>query len=352
MTISPEARDAIASALGAAATETTLALLSLPGGSPTCTELHRLASAFERHAEAVAALPVALGARPPLRFAQPSRAVASLLVAGALAPAVGLTGAGNALAAKRPTITLPPNPGGETIESGADVSPAAADEDLPEPVAADPPVVAAPTPEPAPPPPVAEPPAPAPAVAPPTPPPPAIEETVAAPEPPPTVVAAEPTPAPEPAPQQPLVVPPPAPAPPEPAPPTPVMSTTTDFPLPRDEGQAPTRGPRASVGHRTGVPTAVSTRPIRTVRTTAVPHAASRRVAIHRSTTYAVRPGDSLWSIARGLLPTDAGPTRIAQLATRLWLLNAARIPSGDPDLLHVGTQLRLPANPDPTQNS
>lgn len=69
MTISPEARDAIAGALGAAATETTLALLSLSGESPTCTELRRLATAFERHAEAVAALPVALGARPPLRFA-------------------------------------------------------------------------------------------------------------------------------------------------------------------------------------------------------------------------------------------------------------------------------------------
>ncbi|MEA2361313.1 MAG: hypothetical protein QOD71_458 [Thermoleophilaceae bacterium] len=57
---------------------------------------------------------------------------------------------------------------------------------------------------------------------------------------------------------------------------------------------------------------------------------------------YTVRPGDSLWSIARRLIGTNATNGRIAKQVTRIWQLNRERIGTGDPNLLHVGTQLRL----------
>ena len=57
---------------------------------------------------------------------------------------------------------------------------------------------------------------------------------------------------------------------------------------------------------------------------------------------YVVQPGDSLWSIAKRLLGADASPARIAGEVNRLWSLNEGRIGTGDPDLLMVGTELRL----------
>jgi LysM repeat protein len=58
--------------------------------------------------------------------------------------------------------------------------------------------------------------------------------------------------------------------------------------------------------------------------------------------TYTVRPGDSLWSIARRLLGNGASPAEVAREVNRLWELNRERIATGDPDLLMVGTKLRL----------
>ncbi|MBS1861127.1 MAG: LysM peptidoglycan-binding domain-containing protein [Actinobacteria bacterium] len=60
----------------------------------------------------------------------------------------------------------------------------------------------------------------------------------------------------------------------------------------------------------------------------------------HRSHT--VRPGESLWSIATALLPPGAGNADIAREVRRLWRLNADRIGTGDPNLILVGTELRL----------
>jgi nucleoid-associated protein YgaU len=57
---------------------------------------------------------------------------------------------------------------------------------------------------------------------------------------------------------------------------------------------------------------------------------------------YVVRPGDSLWSIAAHLLGDAASDARIAGEVDRLWQLNEHRIETGSPDLLMVGTRLRL----------
>lgn len=55
-----------------------------------------------------------------------------------------------------------------------------------------------------------------------------------------------------------------------------------------------------------------------------------------------VRPGESLWSIAQDLLGSNASAMRVAAEVARLWELNRDRIPSGDPDLIAVGQQLKL----------
>jgi hypothetical protein len=55
-----------------------------------------------------------------------------------------------------------------------------------------------------------------------------------------------------------------------------------------------------------------------------------------------VRPGDSLWSIAKRLLGPDASSAQIAREVAQLWKLNGERIGTGRPDLLMVGTKLRL----------
>jgi hypothetical protein len=55
-----------------------------------------------------------------------------------------------------------------------------------------------------------------------------------------------------------------------------------------------------------------------------------------------VQPGDSLWSIAKRLLGPGASPAEIARKVSRLWELNAARIGTGRPDLILVGTKLEL----------
>jgi LysM domain len=57
---------------------------------------------------------------------------------------------------------------------------------------------------------------------------------------------------------------------------------------------------------------------------------------------HVVEPGESLWSIAKRLLEADASAVRIARAVSHLWELNKDRIGTGDPDLLLVGTKLRL----------
>ncbi len=57
---------------------------------------------------------------------------------------------------------------------------------------------------------------------------------------------------------------------------------------------------------------------------------------------HTVRRGESLWSISTALLPPGVGNAEIAAEVQRLWRLNADRIGTGDPNLILVGTVLRL----------
>jgi hypothetical protein len=58
---------------------------------------------------------------------------------------------------------------------------------------------------------------------------------------------------------------------------------------------------------------------------------------------HVVRPGETLWSIAKALLGDGASPARIAAMVDRLWRLNTERIRSGQPDLILPGERLLLP---------
>ena len=58
--------------------------------------------------------------------------------------------------------------------------------------------------------------------------------------------------------------------------------------------------------------------------------------------THVVRPGESLWSIARDVLGGTASTAQIAREVNRLWELNKDRIGTGDRNLLMIGTRLRL----------
>ncbi|MGH2803425.1 MAG: LysM peptidoglycan-binding domain-containing protein [Thermoleophilaceae bacterium] len=70
--------------------------------------------------------------------------------------------------------------------------------------------------------------------------------------------------------------------------------------------------------------------------------ASAREALLGSARFHVVQPGDSLWSIAKRLLGRDASPARIAREVDRLWSLNGDRIGTGDPDLLMIGTKLRL----------
>jgi len=58
--------------------------------------------------------------------------------------------------------------------------------------------------------------------------------------------------------------------------------------------------------------------------------------------SYTVQSGDCLWSIAERLLPNGASVAKIEAEVARLWRLNAARIGTGDPNLIYAGTALQL----------
>lgn len=63
----------------------------------------------------------------------------------------------------------------------------------------------------------------------------------------------------------------------------------------------------------------------------------SRSSAVH-----VVRPGDTLWGIARDRVGADATETDVYHEVQRLWRLNGAHVPGGDPDVIHPGLRLHL----------
>jgi nucleoid-associated protein YgaU len=74
-----------------------------------------------------------------------------------------------------------------------------------------------------------------------------------------------------------------------------------------------------------------------TARTTTAADRAKPGDRSHR-----VHAGESLWSIASDTLGPGASPARIAREVHRLWQLNHEQIGTGRPDLLMIGTTLKL----------
>jgi hypothetical protein len=59
--------------------------------------------------------------------------------------------------------------------------------------------------------------------------------------------------------------------------------------------------------------------------------------------TVVIRPGDSLWAIARRIVGPSASDAAVENKLVAIWNLNAGRIGTGDPNLIFPGTRLRLP---------
>ena len=69
---------------------------------------------------------------------------------------------------------------------------------------------------------------------------------------------------------------------------------------------------------------------------------ADSRAGALKGGTYVVRPGDSLWRIARANLGGSPSNARVAGEVQRLWDLNGVAIGTGNPDLIYTGQRLKL----------
>ena len=66
------------------------------------------------------------------------------------------------------------------------------------------------------------------------------------------------------------------------------------------------------------------------------------RAGAQKGGTYVVRPGDSLWGIAKATLGGSPSNARVAGEVKRLWDLNDVEIGTGNPDLIYAGQRLKL----------
>jgi hypothetical protein len=180
---------------------------------------------------------------------------------------------------------------------------------------------------------------------------PAPPEPLVAPPVEPAPIAPRPAPAPVAAPAPPQ----PAPAPVEPPPAAELEATPPEAPTTTTGRRASKRSAKARQRARQLVTTAdpapqpVSPAPVieapapsATVQTVPISQPAPPANGPVTGRSYTVQPCDSLWSIARRLLGAEATNGQIAREVNWLWQLNQARIGTGDPSLIHVGTQLRL----------
>lgn len=86
------------------------------------------------------------------------------------------------------------------------------------------------------------------------------------------------------------------------------------------------------------VPGVATARPVR-AKTLSIP---ARLRAKPGDRTHTVRRGESLWMIATDLSGPSATVTVVAREVHLLWVHNSARIGTGDPDMLLIGTKLIL----------
>lgn len=98
--------------------------------------------------------------------------------------------------------------------------------------------------------------------------------------------------------------------------------------------------PAAAIADQAIVVSAPAETALTSVSSAAPPNA--EPASAQRGRFFVVQPGDSLWSIAKRTLSPDASSAKIAREVNRLWLLNSDQIGTGSPDLLMVGTKLRL----------
>jgi hypothetical protein len=122
--------------------------------------------------------------------------------------------------------------------------------------------------------------------------------------------------------------------------------TAPATPAPEHHHASPSSGPVAAVPQSDTsapepAPVAPEPQPAPTVASPA-PAPPVERGGLAGKRSHTVAAGECLWSIAEGYLPAGASNAEIAAEVHRLWVLNAGRIGTGDPDVLLIGTVLRL----------
>jgi hypothetical protein len=131
-------------------------------------------------------------------------------------------------------------------------------------------------------------------------------------------------------------------------PPEPVRNETIVAPSSSSSSSGKTPAPVRSAPRTTSTPQAAPAPAPAETREPVVPSPtpagvpADPAVGLKGRPFHTVASGECLWSIAEGVLPAGASDAEIAAEVSRLWHRNAARIGTGDPSLILVGTVIRL----------